>query len=94
MSGTTIDLSAGSCFTKTISAATTFTISGVTSGKSTCFTLILTNGGSKTVTFPTSVKWADGELPELTASGTDILTFITVNGGTTWYATPSIINAQ
>jgi hypothetical protein len=32
-------------------------------------------------------------VPELTASGVDILTFITVNGGTTWYGTPSIINA-
>jgi hypothetical protein len=30
----------------------------------------------------------------LTSSGVDILTFLTVDGGTTWYGTPSIINAK
>ena len=93
LTGTQIDVSLGSCFTKNITAATTFTITGCEAGKSGIFTLVLTNGGSKTVTWDSSIKWADDEVPELTASGVDVLTFITVDGGTTWYGTPSIINA-
>ena len=93
LSGSTIDVSLGSCFTKTITGTTSFDITGCPAGKSAIFTLVLTNGGSKTVTWASSVKWADDEVPELTASGTDILTFITVDGGTTWYGTPSVINA-
>ena len=93
LSGSTIDVSLGSCFTKTITATTSFDITGCPAGKSAIFTLVITNGGSKSVTWASSVKWADDEVPELTASGTDILTFITVDGGTTWYGTPSVINA-
>ena len=93
LTGTQIDVSLGSCFTKNITASTAFTITGCEAGKSGIFTLVLTNGGSKTVTWDSSIKWADDEVPELTASGVDVLTFITVDGGTTWYGTPSIINA-
>jgi hypothetical protein len=93
LTGTQIDVSLGSCFTKKITASTAFTITGCEAGKSGIFTLVLTNGGSKTVTWDSSIKWADDEVPELTASGVDVLTFITVDGGTTWYGTPSIINA-
>ena len=54
------------------------------------FNLILKNGGSKTVTWPSSVKWADSEVPDLTQSGIDVLTFLTPDGGTTWYGTVAI----
>lgn len=37
--------------------------------------LILIDGGSKTITWGSNVIWANGEVPELTADGTDILTF-------------------
>lgn len=37
--------------------------------------LILIDGGSKTITWGSNVVWANGEVPELTADGTDILTF-------------------
>lgn len=94
VSGTSIDVSTGSVFTKTISAATTFTFTGAVSSKVTTFSLILTNGGSKTVTWPSSVKWANDEVPELTTSGVDVITFMTNNGGTTWYGTSSILNAK
>lgn len=93
MSGTAIEVDKGAVFTKTISANTTFTISGVPSGKAATFSLILTNGGSKTVTWPSSVKWAGGNAPSLTASGKDILTFLTGNGGSTWYGVVSSIGA-
>ena len=37
----------------------------------------------RTLTFPASVKWQGGEIPDLsTASKTYVLTFMTVDGGT------------
>ena len=40
----------------------------------------------RTLTFPASVKWQDGEVPEMTeANKTYILTFMTINSGTTWF---------
>jgi len=47
--------------------------------------LILTNGGSQTVTWPASVDWAAATAPTLTSSGVDVLIFTTVDAGTIWY---------
>lgn len=82
-----IDLESGNVVTATVSTATqTFTFSNPpASGTAGSFTLILTNGGSQTVNWPASVDWAGGTAPSLTASGVDVLTFITTDGGTTWY---------
>ena len=80
----------GAVFTKTVTANTTFTISGTPSNVAACFTLVLTNGGSHTVTWPSSVKWTEGTPPELIAAGIDVITFITPNGGTTWYGCHSV----
>jgi len=80
-----IDLSAGNYFTKTISGATTFTVSNVaSSGSVSAFVLELTDGGSDTVTYFSGVTWAGGTAPTLTASGVDVLAFFTSDGGTTW----------
>ena len=93
MAAADVDLSAGDVFTVTISAATTLTFSNVPAGKAATFNLIITNGGSATVTWPTSVKWASGTAPTLTASGVDVLTFLTPDGGVTWYGTVAITAA-
>ena len=93
MAASDVDLSAGDVFTVTISAATTLTFSNVPSGKAATFNLIITNGGAATVTWPTSVKWASGTAPTLTASGVDVLTFLTPDGGVTWYGTVAITAA-
>ena len=87
MSGSQINLTAGSVFKKTITGATTLSITG--SGPAATFSLILTNGGAYTVTWPASVKWAFGSAPTLTASGVDVITFLTGDGGTTWYGVVS-----
>jgi hypothetical protein len=80
-----INLAAANYFTKTISGATTFTVSNTaSSGDVSAFILILTNGGSDTVTFFSGVTWAAGTAPTLTAAGVDILGFFTIDGGTTW----------
>ena len=84
LSGTSIDLSAGSVFTKTISANTTFSISNAPTGKASQFILILENGGAYTVTWPNSVVWAGGDAPALAESGKNVLRFVTPNG-TDWF---------
>lgn len=93
LSGSAIDVSTGSCFTKTITANTTFSFTGAPTGKVSCFSLILTNGGSRTVTWPSSVKWTEGTPPELASSGIDVITFLTADGGTTWYGVHSVQGA-
>ena len=83
----TIDLTLGNNIVATIdTGATTFTFSNPTASDELCgFTLFLTNGGSQTVNWPSSVDWAGGTAPTLTSSGLDILVFITTDGGTIWH---------
>ena len=82
-----IDITAGNVVTATVSTGTqTFTFTNPSAtGKACSFTLILTNGGSQTVNWPSSVDWAGGDAPSLTSSGVDVLTFTTVDAGTIWY---------
>lgn len=85
VSASEFDLSAASLFTKTISANTTFTVSGTeVAGKVSSFMVEITNGGAYTVTWFSGVKWASGTAPTLTSAGTDVLCFYTYDGGTTW----------
>ena len=82
-----IDVTAGNVVTATVDTSTnTFTFSNPSAtGKCCSFTLILTNGGSQTVNWPSSVDWEGGTAPTLTSSGVDILSFMTVDAGTRWY---------
>ena len=85
----TLDLESGNVFDLTLSANCTITLSNPpASGTSGSFTLILRQDGtgSRTVTWPASVDWASATAPTLTtdASAVDVLTFMTVDGGTTW----------
>lgn len=85
MPANNIDLAAANIFTKTISTATTLTVSNVpSSGTAATFILDLTNGGAGTITWWSGVKWAGGTAPSLTASGRDVLGFFTHDGGTIW----------
>ncbi len=80
-----IAVGSGNVFTKTISGATTLTVSGVASaGTAVSFTLDLTNGGSAVITWWSGIKWANGAAPTLTTTGRDLLGFMTHDGGTTW----------
>lgn len=81
-----INLSLANVFTDTPSASRTYSITNAKSGVAHSFTLIITMGATvHTLTFPNSVKWQGGEIPNLaTASKTYVLTFVTINGGTTW----------
>jgi hypothetical protein len=85
MAANDIDLSLGNVFTKTISGATTLTVSNApTSGVVAYMVLELTDGGSATVTWFSGVKWAGGTAPTLTSAGKDIISFYTHDGGVTW----------
>ena len=86
-----LDVTLANCFIKTITANTTFSFTNVPSGAFCCVTLQLINGGSKTVTWPSSVKWTDNTAPDLTSSGKDVLTFVTMDGGSTWFGTTTCI---
>lgn len=80
-----INLSSANYFTKTISTATTLTISNVpVDAVAAAFILDITNGGSATITWFANAKWASGTAPTLTAIGRDILGFFTHDAGTTW----------
>ena len=83
---TEINLSLGNVFTHTLSGATTYTITNAVSGQAHSFTLIIIQPATAvTVAFPASVKWRDGEIPDLSnANKIYLLTFLSVNGGTTW----------
>ena len=83
-----LDIALGNVQTATVDTSTnTFTFDNPSvTGKSCSFTLILTNGGSQTVVWPTTVQWAGGTAPTLTTSGRDVLTFMTIDAGAaTWY---------
>ena len=84
VSGTAIDCSQGSYFTKTITGATTFTFTNVPTGVAYAFTLELTLNGSNAITWPSSVKWPADTAPTTTDGKTQIFVFLTDDGGTRW----------
>ena len=84
------DLTLGNVASVTVdTSANTFTFSNPSASGTTCsLTLIITNGGSQTVNWPAAVDWAGGTAPTLTTSGIDVISFITIDGGTIWYGFP------
>ena len=84
MAANDVDLSLGTHFTKTISGATTLTFSNPpASGLAVGFVVEIVGDGSA-ITWPSSVKWHLGTAPTATASK-EVYTFITTDGGTTYY---------
>lgn len=84
----TLNFNNGNIQTVTLTANTTFSFSNVpsTSNRSIGFMLIVTNGGTGLITWPSGTKWPGGTIPALTTSGRDRVIFFTENGGTTWDA--------
>lgn len=84
----TIDLASGEVHDLTLTANCTLTFDGAATGVVSSFTLILRQDatGSRTVTWPASVDWPDATAPTLSAAANsvDVLTFMTVDDGTTW----------
>ena len=84
VSGTAVDCSLGSYFTKTITGATTFTFTNVPSGVAYAFTFEVTLNGSNAITWPSSVKWPADTAPTITDGKTQVFVFLTDDGGTRW----------
>ena len=91
-SSVTIDCETGNVFALTTGQNTTLVFSNPpASGTAYGFTLKLTAGGGHSITYPGSVDFAGGTAPDAPASGeTDVLVFITVDGGTNWYGALAI----
>lgn len=87
----TFDIDVGNIFDVTLTEnITSITFSNVPGTGCVNIVLVLTQDatGSRTVTWPASVKWHGGTAPTLTTTGNavDIITMFTIDGGTTWYA--------
>jgi hypothetical protein len=87
----TVGGSNGAAKLLTLNSATctlTFAVAG-NSGEIRSMDLVLTQDGtgSRLITWPSSVKWANGTPPTLStvAASVDRLVFVTYNNGTTWY---------
>jgi hypothetical protein len=87
----TLDLGDGNIHDVTLSDDCTFTFAGATNGEGCSFTLMLRQDGSggHTTTWPASVEWPGGVAPTLSdgPNEVDVLSFLSVDGGTTWFGT-------
>ena len=93
-----IDLSLSNIFSFTLANNVTFTFTNPPSaGTSALATIILKQDatGNRTATF-TSAKYTDGNAPVLStgANQTDVLTFFTVDGGTSYFGTFAMANVS
>lgn len=86
-----LDLNVAMAFTATVTAAETLSFDNIPAGTFMVGVIIaLTNGGKSgtgnNLVFPSEVKWAGGTTPELTISGTDLITMVTFDDGSSWAA--------
>jgi hypothetical protein len=94
----TCDLSTANVFDLTLNAASTALAfsNAPTSGLAFSFTVIVRQDatGNRALTYPASVKFTDAVTPVLAtgASKVDVLTFFTVDGGTTYFGGQALAN--
>lgn len=94
----TLDLALGNVFTVTLtSASTALAFSNPpSSGVSFSITLIVKQDatGNRVLTYPASCKFTDSVAPVLAtgANKTDVITFFTVDGGTTYFGGQALAN--
>jgi hypothetical protein len=93
---TSLDLSTNSVYKLVMAANTTLSfVNPPSSGTEVTFKLYAnTNNGSNTITWPAEVKWQYGQAPTqtTTANKTDIYSFTTNDGGTTYFGYVSGLN--
>ena len=86
---TTINLSIATNFVHDLTGNTNYAFSSPAStGNASSFTLkTIQDSTARTITWPSTVDWAGGTAPTLTATanGVDVFVFYTIDGGTTYY---------
>jgi hypothetical protein len=82
----TISISTNTIIRYTLNGNCTFTFPTTTAGTSFTLELVQDATGSRTVTWPASVRWPAGTAPTLTttASRRDVFTFLCTDGST-WF---------
>ena len=81
----TIDLANGSVQILTLTGNCTFTFPTATAGKSFIMLLKQDGTGSRTVTWPSAVKWPSGTAPTITSTASKLDKYIFTADGTNWY---------
>ena len=86
----TIDVNTANYWDITLTADdVTLTLTPKSSGNLSTFTLVVRQDGtgSREITWPASVDWAGGIEPTLSTGGgdVDIFSFLSTDGGTTWF---------
>jgi hypothetical protein len=80
----TVNVALANYFISTPAGTSTWIFTGAPVSRDSSFVLQLANGGSYTITWPSSVRWPANTAPTLSTNGVDVLIFSTVNTGTTW----------
>lgn len=93
-SNRTLDLATAPVHKVTLDQACTFTFAGARNGEASVLTLQLINDATgRAVTWPGSVRWPEGDAPDVTAaSSIHWLTFISLDGGANWDGFPGGLN--
>jgi hypothetical protein len=78
------DATSAAYFTATLTGNCNIFFTFDTSSPVNVIMIELTNGGAYTITWPTGTKWPSGAAPSLTASGVDLLVFVSRDAGLTW----------
>jgi hypothetical protein len=82
----TLDLFTANNFRRQFNGTSTISINNAPGApRAFGFTFTMVNAGAFAITWPASIDWVNGSSPILTSSGTDVLSFFTFNGGTTYY---------
>lgn len=83
-SAVALNPAAGNIIKATVAGAVTFTLNAAETG---CrvLTLMLTNAGAYTITWPAAVKWPGGDAPTFEATGTSLVNLV-VHGGVVYGA--------
>ena len=90
-----MDFSLGNIVSITAGGTLTLSITNPpASGKTGTLVLLLTNGGAVSVSWPSGTTWLTGSAPSLTASGLDVISFTTTDGGTTWRTHLLMLNSS
>ena len=80
-----LDLSLSNYFVCNCTGSQTFSFTNVPTDADVISLVVeFHNAGSHVLTFPSNVKWGGGALPTFTAGASDLVGFVTTDGGSTW----------